>query len=345
MSQLKQIERLRPFQTSLVSQYFVSKFKRRAPKSIVELCVLYCFVLDEFISKHNSWIINGINNTIIALIIPGYVLGHNIISLRSTGKHHWSFKIEITEPSANINFGFIDNRNKFHASKSIWPGMDLLHIYLDLDNKIIVYKMNDYLNYFDMKQLGLFLHETDPSYTNKIINLRIAIDIKIMRAYHNHNRGTIELIEYHDSNWYTERIWKNTNDAQAYIGYAQCCYDNDEKVTFYSMALQNQYSNKWNKELLKLLSKQRNINPQNSKLLSKSTLSITFNNKPLGCTLYRGENDLNAWVADIRDDNIVCIINYFVHIFFACFIFCVYFVVYLVYITGIDDRFIFTYCE
>eukprot|EP01083_Nonionella_stella_P216880 779067_1 len=36
---------------------------------------------------------------------------------------------------------------------------------------------------------------------------------------------------------------------------------------------------------------------------NESTLNITFKHKPLGCTLYRGENDLNAWIASIRDDN------------------------------------------
>ena len=65
MSSVKSTENLRWFEKSLVHGYWAENHDGYTPVAIIQLTLLYCFILDEFkVNDNNSKCILGLNNTI-----------------------------------------------------------------------------------------------------------------------------------------------------------------------------------------------------------------------------------------------------------------------------------------
>ena len=65
MSSVKSTENLRWFEKSLVHGYWIINYNGYTPIDIIQLGLLYCFILDEFaVNDKNSKCILGLNNTI-----------------------------------------------------------------------------------------------------------------------------------------------------------------------------------------------------------------------------------------------------------------------------------------
>eukprot|EP01084_Bolivina_argentea_P290049 498164_1 len=262
---------LRTYQKTLVNGYFTLHFDKYTPQEIVNICIYYCFLLDEFDAKNtsNKLSVIGTNNTIIQAVpdtndkdtdgkehenkqalpvLAATAMTKNIIN--SPAKYHWAFNIT-NSTSSKFNFLLIDNdtNNDYKCSSicSWWsfPSNNTvtLHMYLDTELKQVINKCNNVTEQIKITKWDEI----------KDCRLKIRISENI--------NATVEIIEYHNSNLYTQQLLHNPYDPIANIGYAHTICDIQTKIKYYSKALYVcPYVNAWNNEYLSYLIKLKQYN-------------------------------------------------------------------------------------
>eukprot|EP01084_Bolivina_argentea_P161389 280952_1 len=233
---------LRSIEKQIVHRYFNSNFIKQAPTDIINLCICYCFILDEFHnpSKNTDIIIKGINNTITTItstVNQTTVTSRNKISCE--GKYHWVFQLSSLK-NAELRFGFFQNNEHvelyYLTPSEHWnTETDTLHVYLDSDNNTVTYNIqdNDSNNY----------SSTETYFTVNECQLAITI-----------NKGTaiIKMLGFNNSNWYKTGL--QSSDAMSHIHYAECTAKMSEKLKHYCIALKlSPHIELWNNKYLSYL--------------------------------------------------------------------------------------------
>eukprot|EP01084_Bolivina_argentea_P213734 362916_1 len=244
MSIVKAAHSIRSYERCLIVGYFDINFNKHIPSEIIQLCILYCFIFDEFDSNtiNINTQIQGINNTIATCNIEEDCI--DIFCRNShqpSGKYHWTFEISYTE-SITMEFGFIQNNIRFGNHKfNLWywsvspiEKQATCHIYLDTDNNIAIFQQQDCDD--EIIQLEKTFNNIN---TFKLYMCLIKGKIKI------------EITDFNNSNWYITQLLHNKNDPISNAGYANCICDAKEKINYYSIALTSIPNVElWNQEYL-----------------------------------------------------------------------------------------------
>eukprot|EP01084_Bolivina_argentea_P303785 524586_1 len=247
MSTLKLLQNLRPFEKQLLQGYIRSCCNKYIPTVIIQLCTSYCYILDEFMGEYHNTLyyidVDGINNAICNIntaTVPSpnklKIVGRNIIS--KCGKYHWQFKLiqNICYPNTihnNFGFGLIINEQSssiINLTQQLSVKEHYIDLYVDLDDHIMCVLV-------DMKLKTTQQLPVENNSTHNKYRFAIQIDKNI--------NSKIELISYHESNWYI-----NKNNALSYEGYAKCMYDVEKKIKYYNNALSIFNLESWNNDLL-----------------------------------------------------------------------------------------------
>eukprot|EP01083_Nonionella_stella_P122293 367895_1 len=209
---------LRPEEKYLVHGYFVLTFDQYTPKEIIDLCTLYCFVLDEFESNTaNNIEVKGVNHCTAVIhayldrMPNGFMFTRNIID--TPGKYHWAFEVTNAQ---NATFDFQLWQSKYQSTKICSCGSQTndvltLHIYVDMATKTVVNKCGSKL---ETKKIG-----EDCDYDLDKCKLKILMMGHVQST-------TIELKAYHDSFRYMQQLQHDPLETKK-IG-EDCDYDLDK---------------------------------------------------------------------------------------------------------------------
>eukprot|EP01084_Bolivina_argentea_P213733 362912_1 len=233
MSLLKATKSIRFWERSLISGYFMTNCDKIIPSEIIQLCILYCFILDEFDSTNNNTHskIYGLNNTITDCEViesnPIHIYSRN--THQPTGIYHWTFKISHSVTTI-LSFGFMQNNECIGTHQiSLWTWSFLIrqseriyHVYLDTINNVSAFT-------FESGDIGKYTTED----LKKLDNMNpFKLYITVLKG-----KATIEMTNFRNSNWYTTQLLHNKTDPIANVGYAQCLYDIKQRIKHYSIAL------------------------------------------------------------------------------------------------------------
>eukprot|EP01084_Bolivina_argentea_P115292 205048_1 len=146
MSLMRVVNSIKLSGRSLISGYFNNNFDKTTPAEIIQLCILYCLILDEFVTDNiESYCkIYGLNNTFADCNVTESNPAH-IYSLNThepNGIYLWMFKIsDVHSVAASIyptklSFDFIQNGKCVSIDQiSLWKCDETLyHIFLDAEN-------------------------------------------------------------------------------------------------------------------------------------------------------------------------------------------------------------------
>eukprot|EP01084_Bolivina_argentea_P155821 271530_1 len=221
---------------TLITAYIITNYNQIIHSNIINLCALFCTILDKFDIKTSlNTTIYGLNNTIAMVNSSGYILTNK--SVRPNGKYRWSFRItDCFKYFQFITFSLLQN-NKCIACHSIPAknaircgigkecyapfGNDrIFYIYVDTNKQIIVFKNNKHMEFF----------RTEIKNKLDINGCKLCIFVP--------KQATIEMIgfESYDSADYYSNILSD-NNRRKYIQYGLCADDIQETLMYFTMSL------------------------------------------------------------------------------------------------------------
>eukprot|EP01083_Nonionella_stella_P047239 126432_1 len=236
MSHLKAVDRLRPFEKSLIRGYFKTNYAKYVPRDIFRLCLLFCFMLDEFstiVPPNSKGVsIEGLNNAAIKMKYSSSsnpvitVIGRNIIKPNS-GQYHWQLKVSnLSKNTGSIKIGWLDAH---HPRSDVKP--TITHPFSVASNTAHKNIFNFYFDTDCMETCTMHQHyqssKITESFSNDASDYYFAIQFIGCTAH-------VQLLEYHESNWYCKQ---NNSGHMMDIGLANCTYDETLKIKYYRNAL------------------------------------------------------------------------------------------------------------
>eukprot|EP01083_Nonionella_stella_P062181 161755_1 len=251
MSTLSLVSSLRSPEKDLIHGYFRIHFSDNAPSDIIHLCLLYCFILDEFDTEYSmKATIQGFNHC--TAFIPAsvsseaydetFIACHNLI--QPTGKYHWAFTVTpnandktATQTDASISIGLLQNHSFRQIYHTITAKVD---IYIDVEEQTMT-AVNSTLIHTPYTTPLRYQSDEDT-------RLMLSIGCKPSTSY------TVEMVEYHHSIHFLHHLQINPSDAVSNVGYAQCVHDPAQRMKYYATALRMYpFVEDWNNEYLSCL--------------------------------------------------------------------------------------------